>query len=182
MALGTAADLSAIKRFVKQGERTAWLKESDSAGSPLTTGDGTAWTCIGVTKGTTIDVETNAYTESDDTGGDVVNEEPVKAYKVTTTLLQRDANTRALPINTIGKYYLLALQGNTIGTKTESHAFGVCKFSPKFSYKIGENAQFEGVTISTLTHTASLSITLPTEIGTGTITIPIGQMWATSDI
>jgi len=184
MPIGTSANAGAIKRFTKQGTQTLYVKECDKDGTPLTGGDGTIWTCLGISKGTGIDVQTDSYTEMDDTGADVVNEETVKTYEVTTTLLQRDTNTRQLFDNTIGKFYQLAVQGqlDAAGTQVEAHAFAVCKISPKYSYKIGEKGQFEGVKISTIKNNATISVTLPTAIGTGTLTIGIGEMWATGNI
>jgi hypothetical protein len=182
MAIGITRDLSAIKRFVKEGNVTIYLKQVTSDGTAITTGDGTQWNPLGTMKGTKVDANTTEYSDQDDTGKNVVDEETINNYVITTTLMQRDENTRLVFQNTDGLFYLAALTGATIGTKTEAHVFGVCKVSPKHSYEIGGAAQYEGVTIRTLTNSASLSVTLPTQIGSATLTINIGKMWTTDDV
>lgn len=180
MALGITASVANIKRFAKD-DNTLYVKETDSAFSPLTTGDGTIWVCLGTMKGTKLDPQIDEYKDKGDGGKITVFEETIEQFVISTTAMQREKATRQLPVNVKDKYYLIAVKGQTVGTKQEAHL--LCgRISQAFSYPIGEVGQMEGLKIVTMNNTATLTATLPTEIGTGTITIPAGQMWATDDI
>jgi uncharacterized Zn finger protein (UPF0148 family) len=183
MALGLAVDKAAIKKFVNSAQgATLYLKECDSDGSPLTTGDGTIWQAVGITKGTRMEPTVAEEIQTDDRNLTVAKDVTVQDFKITTTLMQRDDASRQMTINAQGSYYQVALAGQKIGTTQEAHAFPICQISPKFTYNIGDAGHIEGVEITTLANDTSVSVTLPTEIGTGTITVLAGKMWGTTDL
>jgi len=182
MALGTAASKAAIKKYVKSTLPTLHLKECDSAGSPLTTGDGTVWTVAGITKNFSFAPTVSEEAQYDDRNVLVANDVVVQDYTLSFDIMQRDMASRNFTTNAAGKYYQAALAGNAIGTLQEAHAFAVCQVTPKFSYEIGGQAHITGLEIKTLNNDASISVTLPTTIATGTITISAGAMWGTTDL
>jgi len=180
MALGTGASVSSIKRFAKN-DNTIYLKETDSAFTPLTTGDGTVWTLLGTMKGTTLAPMIDEFRDKGDGGKVTVLDPLIEAYKITTTAMQRDKPTRQMHLNTYGKFYQIAAQGQTLGTQTEVHVLcGVVKQG--FSYAMGGEGQFTGIEIETLNNVATISVTLPTAIATATISIPASQMSATDNV
>jgi hypothetical protein len=185
MALGLTASAQAnyIKRFCK-GNLNLYVKECDSAGTALTAADGTIWQALGIAKGTTVELVTSEYSDTDDSGRKVIDEETIESYDINTTLMQRDENTRQIHQNVAGRYYQVVLQGQTIGTLVEVWAFAPVKISPKFSYNIGDTAQFSSINLSTISNTASISVTLPTTVSSLTtpLTIGISAMAVTDDV
>ena len=118
MALGLdlVGNKAAIVPYVRKGSFTIFVKETDAAGSPLTTGDGTVWQALGYTKDTKLGPSSSQYKEKDDTNADVVNITTIESYKVEFTTLQRNAATRRLSQNAAGKFYQAVLVGANIGT------------------------------------------------------------------
>lgn len=181
MALGTSQDVGNIKRYVKSTSATLYLSECDSSGTRLTSGDGTIWVTVGTLKGTKIAASTSDYSDTDDRGIKVVDEETLEGYEISTTLMQRDSASRLMCKNAAGKYYQAVIVGNTIGTKTEAHAFAICRVGQKWDYEIGGTGQISGITIKTVSNPVTLSVTPPTAAGTTAISIAAGDMWGTAD-
>ena len=181
MALGTAVNLAEINRFAKSNN-PIYLKETDSAGSPLTTGDGTQWVCIGTTKNSTFDPVVDEFTDKGDGGTRVVKKDILEALELSTVLMQRGVNSRNFTLNASDKYYQYAIGGATIGTLTEIWAgWGVVskKFGP---YPIGGDGQIQGIKISTIANAAAITVTLPTALVTGTVTIAAGAGYVSADV
>jgi len=123
----------------------------------------------------------NNFTQVDDTNADVVNEDALKTYEITTTMLQRNAASRNFTENAQGKFYQCVAQGAEIGTLTEFWAFAICKVGLGFTYKVN-TGQIEGVKISTISNSAAITVTPPTTLTAGTLTINAGAMKASSDL
>jgi hypothetical protein len=181
MALGLTAQRDMIKRFAKD-DNTIYVKETDASFTPLTSGDGLVWTCLGTMKGTRIESAIDEFKDKGDGGKVTVFEETVEQFVITTTAMQRDKATRELPINVKDKFYMIAVKGQQLGTSVEAHAL-VGRISQAFAYDLGGDGQLTGLKIVTLNNAASVDVELPTEIAASTtITIPAGQMWATDDV
>ncbi|MAT39249.1 MAG: hypothetical protein CL946_06570 [Ectothiorhodospiraceae bacterium] len=181
MALGLSPQTDKIKRFAKD-DNTIYVKETDSSFAPLTDGDGTQWICIGTMKGTQLEAAIDEFKDKGDSGKVSVFEETIEQFVISTTAMQRDKNTRQLPVNVKDRFYQIAVKGQQLGTQTEAHAL-VGRISQAFTYALGGEGQLTNVKLVTLHNASSIAVTLPTEIAaSSTITIPLGQMWATDDV
>ncbi len=181
MALGVSSQRDKIKRFSKD-DNTLYVKETDSTFTPLSTGDGMQWICLGTMKGTRLESSVDEFKDKGDGGKMTVHEETIEQYTISTTAMQRDKATRQLPLNSKDRFYLIAVKGQQLGTAVEAHAL-TGKISQSFSYELGGDAQLTGLKIVTINNPAAVTVDLPTDIAaTASIVIPAGQMWATDDV
>lgn len=182
--LGLSADISKIKRFAKN-DNTIYVKECNSSGVVLTAaGSDSVWVCLGTLKGSQIEPITDTFIDKGDSGKRTVYDETVEAYEVTTTLMQRDENSRMVEINSAGKYYQIAIKGATLGASQEVWA-GFGKFSLKWGpYVFGGEGQITNMKLVTLSNAATVTVVLDSLVltATATLVIPPNQMVITDDV
>lgn len=181
MAIAVTHDRDWQKRFA-ESDYLVKVKECDSDGSPLTDGDGTQWSSIGACKDIDIKELLDEYKDKGASGKISQDEETVEQYEVPLTLMQRDAQSRNLTKNARGRYYQVAIQGVTVGTETEYHVFGIARIKGPFSYGPGQEGKISGIKLVSVYNEAAISVTLPTDWVTGTITVSAGDMWASEDL
>jgi len=192
MALGflTANQTANIKRFAG-ADLVIYVKQVTAAGAAITTGDGTMWQCIGKTKSTKIDVDVDTYEAIGDAGKVTTIEETVKSIKVTTTVMNRDAAVRNIPVNAAGNYYLACVVGRTgltdsAGTTTVAETWTMFgKINQGFSVDLGGTGEISGITLQSLNNASTIVVTpLPTGAGftTTTVTIAANAMYISSDL
>lgn len=180
MAIAITDNLETLKRFVET-DFPLRARECDANGSPLTTGDGTQFVSLGAIKQLDLNEILDEFKDKGASGNVVQHEAKVEQYELPVTLHQRDKQSRLLTRNAEGKYYQFAVHGATLGTQTEFHvAFG--KIMPGFQYPMTGEGKLSGIKIVTISNTAAISVTLPTDWATGTITIAARKMWNTDDV
>ena len=183
MGLGLTARKGAIKKHINRLKYPLYLKECDEDGTALTTGDGTIWTCVGITQGIQVASIVSEEQQIDDRNVIVDHDSNTQGYDITFSLMQRDAASRNFTRNAEGKYYQAVMPGQVVdGTLQEVNVFAVCKVSPSFTYTAGGDGHITNLSIKTISHDDTITITLPTEVGTGSISIAPGKMMAAEDI
>ena len=180
MAIGITNDRTVQKRYAKD-DYLVMVKETDSDGSPLTSGDGTQWNTIGAIKEPVLTEVPDEFKDKGASGVVSTHEIKVEQNELSLTLMQRDAASRKLTTNALDKYYQIAIQGATLGTQTEYHAMWG-KIMPGATYNIGGDGQLSGIKIVTISNSAAITVTLPTSWTTGSLTLAAGSPWNTNDI
>jgi hypothetical protein len=180
MSIGITNNRAAQKRYAAT-DYLVMVKETDSSGSPLTTGDGTQWNTLGAIKDPNFSEVLDEFKDKGASGVVSTHEIKVEQYELAVTLMQRDENSRKLTTNALDKFYQVAIKGATLGTQTEFHAMWG-KIMPGVQYAIGGDGQLTGIKLVTISNSAAITVALPTDWVTGTITLAQGVPWNTDDL